>query len=214
VPVEPAKEAMVLIWDESFMTVMEAAEAEARRSNASAYGSEHVLLGLLSVPDAVTGRVLADRPELTVEAVRHAVAAAVDDAPHLKRLGIDPELLRQAERAAPPGPRVDLRNRHTAELQVALDDSSHTCGQLVKRRQLPLTRKLGSAHLWLAVLEPTSRAHRLLNALDVDPDQVRVTVLTAMAAPGSPPPAWPGHLRRGLLDRVLSRFFERVNVAG
>ena len=168
-PVEPAKEAMVSVWDESFMTVMEAAEAEARRSNASAYGSEHVLLGLLSVPDAVTGRVLADRPELTVEAVRHAVAAAVDDAPHLKRLGIDPELLRQAEQAAPPGPRVDLRNRHTAELQVALD---------------------------------------------VGPERVRVTVLTAMAAPGSPPPAWPGHLRRGLLDRVLSRFFERVNVPG
>jgi len=202
-----------LIWDESFIKAVEAAETEARQLNAPAYGSEHILLGLLAAPDGLTERVLADHPELTVEAFRQATTEAVDDAPHLQRLGIDLDLVRQAEQATPPGRQVALQNRHTAELQVALNDATDKMWHLVKLKQLPAPTKVGGSSLWLAVLEPGTRAHRLLHALDIDPDHLRVAVLAAMAAPGSPPPTWPTHVRRGLFDRLFSRFFERLAIA-
>jgi len=192
---------------------LEVAEAEARRLHASAHGSEHLLLGLLSARDAFTEMLLVDHPELTVDAVRQAIVEAADDAPHLQRLGVNLDVVRQAEHATPADRRVNLQNRLTAEFQVALDDSASKWSYLAKHKQLPRRPLSGTSLMWLTVLEPSSRAHRLLHALGVDPDRLRGAVLTAMAEPGSPPPAWPAHLRRGLLDRVYNRFTERYVVA-
>jgi len=204
----------MFIRDESLTKVMEAAEAEALRLNASAAGSEHILLGLVSARDAVTEEVLVDHPELTLEAVRRAVVEAVDDAPHLQRLGVDLDALRQAEEALPADRRVNLRNRHTAEFQRSLDDSSLKYSTLVKQNQLPRRARVSATSLcWLQVLEPGSRTHRLLQSLGVDPDRLRARVLAAMVEPGSPTPDWPAHVRRGVLDRLYERFAERAFVS-
>lgn len=115
-------------------------------------------------------------------------------------------------RRSPPAGGPTLK-KHTAEFQVACNDSTAKWAHLTKHKQLPRTSKVGVAHLWLAVLEPSSRAHRLLHALGADPDQLREAVLEVMTAPGSPPPTWPNHVRPSLFDRLASRFFERVNIA-
>jgi len=74
--------------------------------------------------------------------------------------------------------------------------------RLRKSGALPRERKVTSAVLWLAVLEPTTRVHRLLAAIDVDVDRLREVLLTALAD-GAPTPTWPERVQHGAIHRVL-----------
>ena len=78
----------MLMYDDSFVAAMTATTDEATALGARIYGSEHVLLGLLVAHDHVTQHVVDMFPALTAPAVREAVRAALDDAPHLARLGL------------------------------------------------------------------------------------------------------------------------------
>lgn len=149
----------MLMYDDSFVAVMTATQDEAAALGARAYGSEHVLLGLLAFDDDLTQQVVRSFPDLTTSAVRAAVRGAVDDAPHLARLGLtahDPAVGARAEGTAGG---VRPRNKHTPELQSALNQASAKWGHLRDTDTLPKERKLTSAILWLACSSPP-RARR------------------------------------------------------
>lgn len=203
----------MLMYDDSFVAVMKATRDEATALGARAYGSEHVLLGLLASDDDLTQQVMRSFPDLTTSAVREAVRGAVDDAPHLTRLGLtayDPVVTARAEGAA--GWRRP-RNKHTPELQSALNEASTRWGHLRETHALPKERKLTSAVLWLAVLEPSARAPRLLGAMEIDTDAVRTAVLSALVPAGTAVPPWPTAPPVGPVTRLVQRVFGRTNVA-
>ncbi|WP_432507374.1 Clp protease N-terminal domain-containing protein [Kineococcus arenarius] len=204
----------MLVYDESFGAVMAASQREATRLGAGSYGSEHVLLGLLAAAGPLAEQVRRTEPGLTVQAVRSAVERGADDAPHLRRLGIDAQQVLATAGSEPPGPRPAPRNRHTPEWQAALGSASVKLSQLQKSGALPREGKVTSAVLWLAVLEPDTRAHRLLAAMDLDAERVRGAVLTVLAGSGSVVPPWPRQARAGFLTRLVQRAFARANVAG
>lgn len=203
----------MLMYDDSFVAVMTATQDDATALGARAYGSEHVLLGLLAFDDDLTQQVVRSFPDLTTSAVRAAVRGAVDDAPHLARLGLtahDPAATARADGTAGG---VRPRNKHTPELQSALNQASAKWGHLRDTHALPKERKLTSAILWLAVLEPSARAPRLLGAMDVDPDGVRTAVLSALMPAGAVVPTWPTEPPVGPVTRLVQRVFGRTNVA-
>ncbi len=213
----------MLVYDDSFAAVMAASQEQATRLGADAYGSEHVLLGLLTAAGPLTEQVVRVEPGLEVQVVRSAVERSADDAVHLQRLGIDTErLLAPASEAAagvgegraPSRARRPPRNRHTPEWQQALNSASVKLSRLHESGALPRRRKVTSAVLWLAVLEPGTRAHRLLAAVDVDAERVRVAVLSALAGAGAVAPAWPEQARAGLLTRLVQGLLARANTAG
>jgi hypothetical protein len=202
----------MLVYDDSFVAVMTATQDEATRLGARAYGSEHVLLGLLASDVALSAEVLRAFPQLTADVVRAAVHGAVDDAPHLSRLGINaddvvPAGVRRTGSAVPP------RNKHTAELQGALNTASAKWGHLRQVQALPRERTLSSAVLWLAVLEPAARSSRLLSALGVDAESVRPVVLAALLPDGAAVPGWPAHPPVGRVTRLVQRVLSRTNSA-
>jgi hypothetical protein len=202
----------MLIYDDSFIAVMAATKTEATALGARAYGSEHVLLGLLASDDDLTQQVVRSFPALTTTAVRTAVHGALDDAPHLARLGIvapDPALTARSEGRAGVPPRT----KHTAELQSALNEATAKWGHLRDTHALPKERRLSSAVLWFAVLEPSARASRLLSAMGVDPDDVRAAALSALVPPGTEVPTWPVDPPVGPVTRLFQRTFGRTNVA-
>ncbi|WP_337059472.1 Clp protease N-terminal domain-containing protein [Kineococcus sp. G2] len=205
----------MLVYDDSFGAVMAASQEQATRLGADAYGSEHVLLGLLAAAGPLTEQVQRTEPELDARVVRSAVERGADDAVHLRRLGVDAEqLLAPAPGEESSRPRPTPRNRHTPEWQQALNSASVKLSQLRKSGALPRERKVTSAVLWLAVLEPGTRAHRLLAAVDVDAERVRTAVLSALAGAGAVAPAWPEQARAGLLTRLAQRALARVSTAG
>ncbi|MBO1751464.1 hypothetical protein J4G33_06565 [Actinotalea sp. BY-33] len=204
----------MLIYDDSFVAVMTATSDEATALGARAYGSEHVLLGLLAAGDGLTQQVARTFPDLTATAVREAVHGGLDDAPHLARLGIDVHAPEGASRAEGPAGGRRPRTKHAPELQAALNRATATWGHLRKTGALPKESTLSSAVLWLAVLEPSARAPRLLEAMGIDPDGVRVAVLSALVAPGEPVPTWPDEVPVGPVTRLVHRVFGRTNVAG
>jgi hypothetical protein len=196
----------MLLWDETFVSATEAAGEEARRAGATAYGSEHMLLGLLAATDPVTNHLTGAEPRLRADTVRDAVHGDAVDQPHLNRLGLDSADL-------PEHPKVPLQSKHTAEFQVALNESTAKWGALVKSGALPRRRKLGSGELWLAVLQKQARSYRLLETLEIDPEQLRPVVLAAMAGPDRPVPAWPDAVPLGPVSRLFRKLFERTNIA-
>jgi hypothetical protein len=203
----------MLMYDASFVAVMTATKDEATALGARDFGSEHVLLGLLASADDLTQRVVRSFPDLTASAVRAAVRGALDDAPHLARLGLsapDPAVTARAEGATGGGP---PRNKHTPELQSALNQATAKWGRLRRAHALPKERKVSSAILWLAVLEPSARASRLLRAMEVDPDGVRTAVLVALVPAGAAVPTWPAEPAVGPVTRLVQWVFGRTNVA-
>ncbi len=94
-----------------------------------------------------------------------------------------------------------------------LNSASAKLNQMHKTGQLPRQRKVSSAVLWLAALEASTRASKLLQAMDLDPDQVRATVLTSLATHGAPLPSWPEQVRLGFVTRVVQRVLSRINAA-
>lgn len=200
----------MLIYDDSFAAVMAASQREAAALGADVYGSEHVLLGLLAAGGPLAEQVTSVDGGVTLDAVRQGIENAVDDAPHLQRLGVS-----AVDAHVPTGTTRPVRmprNRHTSELQASLNAGSAKWGQLRKARRLPRERKVGTAVLWLAVLEPTARASKLLRAMGSDPDRLRAAVLTALAGPGAPVPPWPSEVRPGPVTRLAHRLFDRRSV--
>ena len=59
-------------------------------------------------------------------------------------------------------------------------------GRLEKSKALSGEQKASSSVLWLAVLEPDTRGHRLLGAMGLDAEVLRGVVLTALAGPEGP----------------------------
>lgn len=203
----------MLMYDDSFIAVMAATKTEATALGARAYGSEHVLLGLLASDDDLTQQVVRSFPGLTTSAVRTAVRGAVDDAPHLARLGLTaPDPVTTALSEGKAG-RVPPRTKHTPELQSALNQATAKWGHLRDTRALPKERRLSSAILWFAVLEPSARASRLLSAMEVDPDGVRAAALSALVPAGAAVPMWPADPMVGPVTRLFQRVFGRTNVA-
>lgn len=200
----------MLIYDDSFAAVMTASQREAAALGADVYGSEHMLLGLLSAGGLLTEQVSNADSGVSLDAVRQAIENAVDDAPHLQRLGVSAV---DTQAAADTKPVRMPRNRHTPELQASLNSGSAKLGHLRKTGQLPRERKVDSAALWLAVLEPTARASKLLRAMGSDPDRVRGTVLSALAAPGTPAPHWPTEVRSGPVTRLVHWLFNRKSTS-
>lgn len=203
----------MLMYDDSFVAVMKATQFEATSLGARAYGSEHVLLGLLASDDDLTQQVVRSFPGLTTLAVRAAVRGAVDDAPHLARLGLTAHDLAVTARVEGTGGGVRPRNKHTPELQSALNQATAKWGHLRDTHALPKEHKLSSAVLWLAVLEPSARASRLLGAMEVDPDGVRTAVLSALVPADAAVPTWPAEPPVGPVTRLVQRMFGRTNVA-
>lgn len=201
----------MLIYDDTFTDVMTATQREATALGAHVYGSEHVLLGLLAKGGPVVDRVTALAPSFTHDAVLDAVERSADDAPLIGSLGLSTVATQVAEA---PRPIRTPRNRHTPELQSALNTASAEWGRLRKNGSLPKESKLTSTVLWLAVLEPAARASRLLQALDIDVDQVRAEVLATAATPGAPAPEWPTEVRTGPVTRLVQRIFSRTSTAG
>ncbi|WP_432492346.1 Clp protease N-terminal domain-containing protein [Kineococcus auxinigenes] len=204
----------MLIYDDSFSAVMAASRQEATHLGADRYGSEHVLLGLLAAAGPLTEQVRRSAPELTAQAVRSAIERGADDAPHLQRLGIDADQVLATAGGEPSRPHPAPRNRHTPEWQGALGSASVKLNRLQKSGALPREGKVTSAVLWLAVLEPGTRAQRLLAAMDLDAERIRGTVLTALTGNGSVAPPWPQQARAGFLTRLAQRAFARANTAG
>ncbi|WP_249379726.1 Clp protease N-terminal domain-containing protein [Actinotalea sp. K2] len=202
------------MYDESFVAVMTATTNEATALGAHAYGSEHVLLGLLASDDELTQKVVRAFPGLTTASVRDAVLGAVDDAPHLARLGLtahDPAVTVPAERE---GSGTRPRTKHTPELQAALNRATVKWGHLRRTRAVPNEGKVSSAVLWLGVLEPSARVPRLLDAMGIDPDDVRTAVLSALVPPGAAVPMWPAEVPAGPITRLLHRVLGRTIVDG
>lgn len=197
----------MLIYDQTFVATMNATRDAATALGADAYGSEHLLLGLLTSADALTTRVVEEFPGLTAPAVRDAVREAADDAPHLARLGLTAPDVPATRRGIPP------RVKHRPELQAALNRATSAWGHLRKTHALPKERRLSSAVLWLAVLEPSARAPRLLDALGIDPDAVCTTVLRTLVPAGTPVPTWPTDPPVDPLTRLAHRIFGRTHVA-
>jgi hypothetical protein len=200
------------IKDESLLEAMNTAEAEALRLHAAACGSEHVLLGLLSARDPLTEQVLAEHPELTVEAVRHAIVEAVDDAPTCSvSVSMWRSCGRPSWRALPIGWSAGRTGLPPSSRLLSMTRAS-SVGSAQARAVPSAAAGQRTSLCWLTVLEPSCRAHRLLQALAVDPDLLRATVLRTMVAPalphrpGPPMPAW-------LAGSLYSRFAERVYVA-
>lgn len=201
----------MLIYDDSFGAVMAASQRQAAALGADVYGSEHILLGLLSAGGPLAEQVSNADSGVSLGAVRHAIENAVDDAPHLRRLGLSAVSTQAAANTTKPE-RMP-RNRHTPELQAALNSGSAKLAHLRKTGQLPRERKVDSAVLWLAVLEPTARASKLLRAMGSEPDRLRGVVLGALAAPGAPTPPWPTEVRSGPVTRLVHWLFNRKSTS-
>ncbi|GIG41355.1 Clp protease N-terminal domain-containing protein [Cellulomonas phragmiteti] len=201
----------MLIYDDTFVAAMTATTQEATALGARAYGSEHLLLGLLRADDHLTQQVVRACPGLTVPAVRDAVRGAVDDAPHLARLGLAADDPAVTAPAAGQGGR--LRVKHTPELQSASNQASVKWAHLRRAHALPKERTASSAVLWLAVLEPSARAPRLLEAMGIDPDGVRAAVLSALVPAGAGVVTWPTEAPVGPVMRLVHALFERTNIA-
>lgn len=203
----------MLIYDDSFVAVMTATQDEATRLGARRYGSEHVLLGLLAADDWLTAEVTRSFPALTRDALRAAVESAADDAPHLARLGITTETVETGRAASGAERRVAApRAKHAPELQAALSAASAKWAHLRDTHREPRERKVSSAVLWFAVLEPATRASRLLETLGVDPGGVRDVLLGVLLPAGGAVRAWPATAPLGPVSRLMQRVFERIGV--
>ena len=134
------------------------------------------------------------------------------DAPHLARLGLT---LPAASATAPSdgaarGTRP--RAKHTPELQSALNQATAKWAHLRRIGALPKERKVSSAVLWLAVLEPSARGRRLVDAMQIDPDGVRTAVLSAIVPTGAAIPTWPTEAPVGPATRFTHWVFGHLNL--
>lgn len=193
--------------DQAVLTAMKAAADDAHRRGHPAPGSEHLLLILVAGADPAAEAVRAAHPGLTPDRVREAVSASLDDVARLARLGLDPDLVRTVQSSS-----VTAGERaYTSELLHATLDCGDKWQALVRQGELPQRFRESGEDLWLAVLEPTARSHRLLTTLGELPDDVRTTVLGHMIGPDRPVPAWPSQVRRRLPQRVVVRLLDRLN---
>jgi ATP-dependent Clp protease ATP-binding subunit ClpA len=138
--------------------VMTSAVDEARRRGDRRIGTDHLLLGLLHDPDAVTARALG----VDLESARAATAAL--DRAALAAIGIDVGDLTAARRPSRARRRPPLTSGARAVLARSIREASSSKSRYIEAR-----------HLLLALLsrERPDPAAELLAALGVDPDAAR-----------------------------------------
>ncbi len=175
-------------YDDVAGAVLRTAGDEARRLRAPGYDTRHVLQALLRTGDPVTQRITGQESRLTAEAVHEQ--------------GLAGEVTGSAQpspRAPGPGP----------EFREAMSRFTATWRPLVRARLLRPGPRLGTAELWLTVLEPGTRSGQALRALGVEPDTIRDVVLATMVPEGRPIPAWPGEVPVGTVRRLVGRLLGR-----
>ncbi|GEL26660.1 Clp protease [Pseudonocardia sulfidoxydans NBRC 16205] len=173
------------------------AQEEARDRRASAIRTEHLLLGLYSVPDSLALRLLAERGIDRAEIVADVDALGVDltgepSAEALATLGIDlDEVRRQAEEAFGPGAlertRAGRRQRERRGGHMAFHATAKKAMELSLREALRLKHgHIGTEHLLLALLHPGMGAgHDVLARRGITLDDMRVAVAGAGAGEAS-----------------------------
>lgn len=150
------------------------AQEEARRWNADAVGTEHVLHALLDTEDPLVEAVL-DRLEVDRDALRHDLDRVEQapgpplDADALSTLGIDLDAVRrQVEDAFGPGAldRTRAGRGRWARAHLRFDRTCKKVLELSLREALRLRhRHIGPEHILLAMLHrETGAAHGLLTA--------------------------------------------------
>jgi ATP-dependent Clp protease ATP-binding subunit ClpA len=167
------------------------AQEEARERRASSIRTEHLLLGLYSVPDSIALRLLAERGVDRAEVVADVSAlrpdaGAVVDADALATLGIDlDEVRRQAEEAFGPGAlertRAGRRERGRRTGHIPFHATAKKVMELSLREALRLKHgHIGTEHLLLALLHSgTGAAHDILVHRGITLDDMRVAVADA-----------------------------------
>lgn len=136
-----------------------AAEAEARRGGLGSLGTEHLMLGVLTVEDARGGRALSGAG-LTIDTARRKVDEAVNAGTRTATEARDGDLVwsARAERAL---------------------------GRAFRFAQESRASEVGTSHLLLGVLDVEGTAGQVLRGLSIDLDAVR-GVLEAPPAMASP----------------------------
>jgi len=162
--------------------VVTSAIAEAEQRGDRHIGTDHLLLGVLASPSAVTSAAVRDAG-LDLAGARRAVLDA--DADALAAIGIDTDVL------PPPGPRPpehpatpSLRSRWRRQHRPFTGGAKHTLeGALREALQLK-HRWIGTEHLLLALAARTGPdpAARLLDALGVDRAALRADIERRLAA--------------------------------
>ena len=180
-------------------SVVTIAQQEAREPGHPTIGTHHLLLGILSEPDAAGGRALGalglDRSEVRDDVrrfERDRTAFSEQDADALRSVGIDlDEVRRTVEEAFGPGAlEGSTSGRHglgaghvpfTAESKKALE--------LALREAIHLGhRSIGTEHLLLGLVrDETSSAATILAARGADRERVRAEVLRQIATGGDRP---------------------------
>jgi hypothetical protein len=180
----------MLLYDDTAVKALHFAADEARRSGTDGYETPHVLLGLLRMADPVTRTVTADHPQVNEDAVRTALGA-----PSRQPL----------EDGAVEAPSRRSTREPAAEFRQAARRSTAKWRPLVHNRQLAPGRKLGTAELWLTVLERGAASANLLSSLGATPEALRPLVLATMVPDGAPVPAWPTDVPAGSFRRLRDR---------
>ena len=177
--------------------VVVTAQEEARDRRASAIRTEHLLLGLYSVPDSLALRLLAERGVDRAEVVADVGALGADltagpNAEALATLGIDlDEVRRQVEEAFGPGAlertQAGRKQRERRSGHMAFHATAKKAMELSLREALRLKHKhIGTEHLLLALLHPGMGAgHDVLARRGVTLDDMRAAVAGAGAGEAS-----------------------------
>ncbi|HEX6234767.1 MAG TPA: Clp protease N-terminal domain-containing protein [Jiangellaceae bacterium] len=174
---------------------------EAHRFGHSWVGAEHLLLGVLTQPDAPGVQALNELGvtlETAREALTQVVGLDVSDADALRAVGIDlDEVRHRVEATFGPGALdrpLGRRSRHRLFFRRARCEPSFRSGHLrfMPRAKRVLERSLrealnlgdrhiGVEHIVLGLLDPDGNtAIELLRHLEVNPDAVRAFVLDSL----------------------------------
>ena len=179
--------------------VVRQAQAEARRMHHTYLGPEHLMLGVLSQPDAPGAATLV-RLGVTAEAYRHLVEQApgtpdlsTADAEALRGLGIDlDEVKRRGEETFGEGaldpPRRRRRRSWLPWRTEACDEppgrlrftprAKHSLEYALRQALARKDRHIGTEHITLGLLAiKDSTAAELLERLGVDPATARREIL-------------------------------------
>jgi len=132
---------------------------EARRFNHNYVGTEHILLGLLCVPDTSVGRMLAELG-VDLDKVRNTVELIIG----------------RGDRTVPGEPRFTPRARRVILLGI---DEAERLGDPAA----------GAEHLLLGIVrEGEGIATGILESLLINPDRIRALVLESLGQPSPEPP--------------------------
>ena len=168
--------------------VVVVAQEEARDRRAADIRTEHLLLGIYSVPDSIAVRLLAERGVDRAEGVADVAALRSDpftepDAEALASLGIDlDEVRRQVEETFGPGALESTgaarKRRRSRVGHIPFHAAAKKVMELSLREALRLKhRHIGTEHLLLGLLHSqTGNAQKILERRGITLDDMRLAV--------------------------------------